>query len=238
MFEFVAETGSTNADLARRIRAGEQLAEGHWLIADRQSAGRGRQGRDWRDGAGNFMGSTVVHRRLGDPPAPTLALVTGLALYDAVFECIPRREGIVLKWPNDLLMGGAKVAGILLEGVERSVVIGVGVNLVAAPDLADRRTAALAQFADAPSRDSFAAMLADKFASALGRWRHSGLGPTIAAWHRVGIAEGTPLAVHEPGGAMAHGTFVGLADDGALRLRLGDGTLRVVHAGDVLLEEN
>ena len=77
MIETVAATGSTNADLAARLGAGEALGEGFWLIADRQRAGRGRQGRVWEDGFGNFMGSTLVRRMGGDPPAPSLSLAAG-----------------------------------------------------------------------------------------------------------------------------------------------------------------
>ena len=75
MIEYISVTGSTSADLAARLRAAEQVPEGHWLIADRQTAGRGRLGRKWQDGAGNFMGSTVVHTMYSDPPPSTLALV-------------------------------------------------------------------------------------------------------------------------------------------------------------------
>ncbi|HBM06461.1 MAG TPA: biotin--[acetyl-CoA-carboxylase] ligase, partial [Erythrobacter sp.] len=84
MIRFVTETGSTNSDLAAQVRAGEVVAEGHWLVADRQVAGRGRQGRSWFDGSGNFMGSTAVRISPRDPAPATLALVAGVAAYEAV----------------------------------------------------------------------------------------------------------------------------------------------------------
>ncbi|MBQ95040.1 MAG: biotin--[acetyl-CoA-carboxylase] ligase, partial [Actinobacteria bacterium] len=74
MIRFVTETGSTNSDLAAQLRAGETVAEGQWLVADRQLSGRGRQGRTWFDGRGNFMGSTAVHIAPRDPNPATLAL--------------------------------------------------------------------------------------------------------------------------------------------------------------------
>ena len=110
MIEKVTETGSTNSDLLQRLSGGERLSEGHWLVADRQNEGRGRQRRDWFDGVGNFMGSTLVHRRLGDPSAETLALVAGLALHEAVAWHLPGQAELRLKWPNDVMAGDAKVA--------------------------------------------------------------------------------------------------------------------------------
>src|SRR5690606_17311029 len=133
LIQTVYETGSTNADLAARVRAGEALSEGFWLLADRQTGGRGRQGRAWENGAGNFMGSTLVWIGQDDPPARTLAFVAGLAVIEALR---PHCEGLRFKWPNDVLLGGAKLAGILLEAQSDAVIVGVGVNLAAAPTIA------------------------------------------------------------------------------------------------------
>lgn len=235
MIRTVAETGSTNADLLDRIRAGEQVLEGEWLVADRQTAGRGRQGRGWFDGHGNFMGSTVVRAMPGDPPAHTLSLVTGIALHEAVMPFCPDDRMPMLKWPNDLLVGGAKLSGILLESTGSAVVVGVGVNLKRAPDLPDRSTIALSAFGPAPDRDFFAAELARNFADILQRWRTYGLEPILRQWSALASPLGTPLSVHEPGGALIAGEFAGLAEDGSLRLRLADGTSRAIHAGDVTL---
>jgi BirA family biotin operon repressor/biotin-[acetyl-CoA-carboxylase] ligase len=232
VIETLAETGSTNADLAARLRAGERVAEGHWLVADRQSAGRGRQGRAWFDGAGNFMGSTLVHRRFGDPDAASLALVIGLAVHAAVAAHLPLGVEARLKWPNDLLIGTAKLAGVLLEGMADSVIVGVGVNLAAAPDLPDRETVAL----DGVDRDLFAADLARLFDGEVDRWRNFGLAPIVGRWLAAAHAIGTPLVVGEPGEQPLRGTFAGLTDDGALRLRLAGGETRVIHAGEVRLD--
>ncbi len=157
---FVAETGSTNADLIAAIRAGERVAEGDWLVADRQTAGRGRQGRAWSDGAGNFMGSTVVRPGPHDPPPPTLALLAGVALHETVITVLADPSRLSLKWPNDLLVGRAKLAGILLEREGEAVVVGIGVNLAAAPTVEGRETVALTAFGPAPDRDHFAKALA------------------------------------------------------------------------------
>jgi BirA family transcriptional regulator, biotin operon repressor / biotin---[acetyl-CoA-carboxylase] ligase len=231
----VAETGSTNTDLAQRLRGGERVPEGEWLVADRQSAGRGRQGRAWNDGAGNFVGSTVVHRAAGAPPAPSLALLAGLALHEVATPLVPDPTRLRLKWPNDLLHDRAKLAGILLEGAGEAVIVGIGVNLASAPYLPDRETAAFAKFGPAPDRDLFAHALAASFDRELERWRTFGLEPLLRRWQAAGTPAGTPLAVHDAGAERVEGTFAGLGADGSLLLRLADGATRAVHAGDVTL---
>lgn len=251
MIETVPETGSTNADLATRLRAGAFVPEGDWLVADRQTAGRGRQGREWFDGMGNFMGSTVVHRRFGEPDPPTLALAAGLALHSTIAALVLAKVGsgsridassrpqasdrgpIMLKWPNDVTIGTAKLAGILLEREGDAVVVGIGANLVSAPKLVDRETAALSDIAEPPRRDVFAATLARQFDLEIERWRNFGVAPIVQRWQDAAHPPGTPLCVGEPGETPLEGTFAGLTDDGALLLRLADGGTRAIHAGEV-----
>src|SRR5690606_29325486 len=107
---FVDRLGSTNSVLL----ADPLAVEGDWLVALRQDGGRGRQGRSWQSIDGNFHGSTLVELRHGDPPAPALALVAGLALIEAAEVAAPGSQ-LCLKWPNDLMLGDAKLAGVLLE---------------------------------------------------------------------------------------------------------------------------
>lgn len=235
LLTYVPETGSTNADLAAALRNGERLREGAWLIADRQTAGRGRQGRQWFDSSGNFMGSTIVRPGPHDPPAPTLALVTGLALYEAVAPLLAEPAALSLKWPNDLLLGRAKLAGILLEREGEAVIVGIGVNLAAAPQVEGRETIALSALGPAPSRDDFAVALAHSFDREVERWRTVGTEPLMRRWLAAGHPVGTPLSVHEAAGSKAFGTFAGLDPNGSLLLRLEDGTVRPIHAGDVML---
>lgn len=211
------------------------MPEGQWLVADRQTAGRGRQGRVWSDGFGNFMGSTVVHRADSDPSPATLALVAGLAVYESCAAMMADPASLSLKWPNDLLIGRAKAAGILLEGQGNSVIVGVGVNLAVAPSVEGRETCTFATFGPAPDRDVFAHRLAEQFACDLDRWRNFGLEPVLSRWQAAAHPPGTPLSVHDPDGSVATGQFDGLAADGSLRLRLADGTTRAIHAGDVML---
>jgi BirA family biotin operon repressor/biotin-[acetyl-CoA-carboxylase] ligase len=236
--EIVRETGSTSADLLTRLADGEAVEEGHWLVADRQIAGRGRQGRSWLDGPGNFMGSTAVRLLPQDPAPASLSFVAALALYEALLGHVAVPRALQLKWPNDVLLGGAKLAGILLERAGDAAVIGIGVNLAWSPELAGRATGDLKTIGPAPDRDAFARDLVVSFDRELDRWRQFGLAPILARWLAAAHPVGSPLAVHGADGSRVAGTFDGIESDGALRLRLADGTVRVIHAGDVSLEGN
>lgn len=166
--------------------------------------------------------------RPADPPAPTLALVAAVALQEVVAVYAP---GTQIKWPNDLLFGGAKLAGILLEREDEAVIVGFGVNLAHHPEALDRPATSLAALAGtAPAPGPFLEILARSFSRWLEIWRRQGLAPVRAAWLAAAHPIGTPLAT-----ADAQGLFDGLDETGALSLRLADGTLRVVHAGDVFL---
>ena len=231
----VEETGSTNADLAAAIRGGEGWAEGKWLVARRQTAGRGRQARTWFDGAGNFMGSTVVAVGEGGPPPATLSFVAALAVRDTAAAVLGKDASLALKWPNDVLLSSGKLSGILLEMARGHIIVGIGVNLVKAPDLPDRKTAALSQVMPAPALEDFAHSLAAAFDRRLEAWRTYGLGGVLQAFLAHAIhAQGTPVTVHDTDGSVLSGSFAGLEEsDGALRLRLADGSERVIRAGDI-----
>ncbi|HWK35303.1 biotin--[acetyl-CoA-carboxylase] ligase [Sphingomonas sp.] len=232
----VAETGSTNADML--LAAGAGAAEGDWLRAERQTAGRGRQGRPWVSERGNFYGSTLVRPRRTDPPAPTLALAAAVAVEEAVSTYL-RAAGatvrLALKWPNDLLLDDAKLVGILLERSGDAVVIGCGVNLAHHPGLTDRPTTSLADHGVSVDPAIFAETLAESFARWLARWRGEGLGPVRARWLERAHPIGTALSVRQPDGSAIDGLFDGLDHGGALILRLADGGRHVMHAGDVFL---
>lgn len=231
MIRAVAETGSTNADMLALAVAG--ASEGSWLRAERQTAGKGRQGRAWESPVGNFYGSTLVRLRPTDPPAPTLALATVVALEEAVRVFLP--AGATIKWPNDLLIGGAKLSGVLLERAGDAVVVGIGVNLTHHPELPDRPATSLAAQGVAVDAATFAEVLAESFARWLSRWRGEGLEPVRQRWLDRAHPMGTALTARLPDGTSHDGLFDGLSGDGALILRLADGSRHVIHAGDVFL---
>jgi BirA family biotin operon repressor/biotin-[acetyl-CoA-carboxylase] ligase len=242
LIEYIEEIGSTNADLAARVSAGEALAEGRWLVADRQTAGRGRQGREWADGTGNFMGSTLVRLRSDDPPPASLSFVAALAVYTAIAPLVGTAQMVQLKWPNDVILNAGKVAGILLERVGDVVIVGIGVNLVSAPDLPDRTTACIASTGADISRNAFGEILARTVREQLAAWRagypKAGLRPVLARFLACSTHQpGTRLRVHIGQGEMLEGQFTGLDEsDGALRLRMEDGSERTIRAGDVIFE--
>jgi BirA family biotin operon repressor/biotin-[acetyl-CoA-carboxylase] ligase len=228
--QFVENTGSTNADLL----ADEHAEEGDWLVAASQSAGRGRQGRLWQSLPGNFLGSTLIFLRDGDPPAPSLALAAGLALIEAVDVAAPGRA-LQLKWPNDLMLATdlqewAKLGGILLERSGNRVAAGFGVNLAAAPTIVGRPTASLD---GSVSPKTFAPLLAASMARLLAAWRSSDPAAFGLAWQARAHPVGTMLEVHSSPGEPTAGRFECIEPDGALRLRLDDGRTELIRAGDV-----
>lgn len=232
MIRTVAETGSTNADMIGLAAAG--AAEGLWLRAERQTAGRGRQGRAWQSPAGNLLASTIVRLRSGDPQPASLALVTAVALEEVVAAYLGHHRAM-LKWPNDLLLDGAKLSGILLERSGDAIVIGVGVNLAHHPVGLDRPTTSLAAHGVTPDPHDFLETLAGALARWLTRWRQEGLATVRNQWTARAHPPGTALTAHLPDGTAIDGIFERLDVDGALILRLADGTTRVIHAGDVFL---
>ena len=181
---------------------------------------------------GNLYASTLVRPRASDPPAPTLTLVAAVALHEAVSVFL---AGASIKWPNDLLLGGAKLSGILLEGADDAVIAGVGVNLAHHPDLSDRPTTSLAAHGVDVAPEILLDVLVDTFSGWLLTWRGQGLAPVRAAWLDRAHAVGTALSVRQPDGSRLDGLFDGLHAGGALLLRLGGGERRVIHAADVFL---
>lgn len=234
MFEQVALTGSTNADLLARAATG--APEGLWLRADQQGSGRGRLGRDWVSPAGNLYASTIVRLSPNDPPASSLAFVAGLAAHDTI-KLIAPDVAIQLKWPNDVLSSkGEKLCGILLERSGDAIVAGFGINLVSHPANIERPVSDLrALTANPPAPQAVCEILADQFASWLQKWRQQPLANLLRAWEAAAHPKGTALRVNLPDGEQVDGLFAGLGDDGALSLRLADGAIRAIHAADIFL---
>jgi len=195
-----------------------------------QDAGRGRQGREWVSEAGNFFGSTMVALAEGDPAPQSISLVAGLALIEAVDIAVPNQP-LMLKWPNDLMLGTAKLAGILLERSGDRVVVGFGLNLSSAPKLEGRDAAALNGVL---LPQAFAPLLAGSFARMLSLWRSSDPEAFARAWLARAHPVGTRLTVHSNSEEKVSGTFDGIELDGALRLRR-NGNIDIIRAGDVEL---
>lgn len=191
-------------------------------------------GRAWQSPEGNLHASTLVRLRPHDPAPATLALVAAVALEEAVSVYLPPEVGtLALKWPNDLLLDGAKLSGVLLERRGDAVVIGFGVNLATHPDLPERPTTSLSAYGVTITAGAFVDTLAETFARWLDRWWMVGVAPVRDRWSARGHPVGTALTARLPDGATIDGLFDGLDTDGALILRLADGGRRVIHAADV-----
>lgn len=223
------ELPSTN-DTAKALAAAG-APHGTTVCARRQTAGRGRLGRQWVSPPGNLHVSFVL--RYDIPPArqAELGFAAALAAADLVDRHLAGGERARLKWPNDVLVGDAKIAGILLEADAAPaapwLVLGIGVNLRHAPPDLPYAAASLAGLGAVPPEPEAAL---DQLAAALGTWlaawESEGFAPLRAAWLRRGPAPGTPLRV-TGGDATRQGEFLDLAADGALVLWTRNGAMRV-----------
>jgi BirA family transcriptional regulator, biotin operon repressor / biotin---[acetyl-CoA-carboxylase] ligase len=225
---------STNAEALRRAGAGERGPL--WIVATEQSAGRGRRGRAWTSPAGNLHATLLLTDPSPPAAAPQLAFVAGLALHDAVAAAAPPLASrLALKWPNDLLCAGCKIAGVLIEGEGEpvAVAIGIGVNCRHHPDATEFPATDLA----AMGADVSAVVLFDVLAAAmqvrLDEWsRGAGFAAIRVAWLARAAGIGESVRVRLPGRDMA-GCFETIDESGRLMLRTGAGDVEVIAAGDV-----
>jgi BirA family biotin operon repressor/biotin-[acetyl-CoA-carboxylase] ligase len=226
--------GSTNAEALARARAGERGAL--WISAQTQNAGRGRRGSTWTSPPGNLYATLL----LGDPSppsqAPQLSFVAALALHDAVAECAPQIGPLLkVKWPNDLLLGHAKLAGILIEGESEpafAVVIGFGVNCVAHPPQTPYPATDLAAAGALVEPARLLAALAAAMQRRLPQWaRGDGFAGIRSDWLKRAAGLGQDIKVRLPEREFS-GCFEGLDDAGHLLVR-GPAGLSTVTAGEV-----
>jgi BirA family transcriptional regulator, biotin operon repressor / biotin---[acetyl-CoA-carboxylase] ligase len=230
---------STNAEARRRALAGEPGPL--WIWSQRQSQGRGRGGREWISRHGNLFASLLIAVNCPLRVAGQLALLAGIITFDTIAKLIAYegRSEILLKWPNDILLAGEKVAGMLLENVggandNRSiVVIGTGINLASHPENLPQPAVSLATYGMTVTPADALEMLAATTHEWLGRWGEGSCFPTIRrAWLDRAGPTGRPLTVRV-GSQEAEGVYGGLDSDGALRLLMPDGGEYRVTAGDV-----
>ena len=237
------ETDSTNAEARRLAEAGESGPL--WIVARRQSAGRGRRGREWLDETGNLSATLLTTLRRPPAEAAQLTFVAALAVADLIDVFAPSSL-VTIKWPNDVMLAGDKVSGILIESGAHAngslwLAVGIGVNLARAPSGTDRPATALAdhlrgEITAVPTVEVAAATLAGTFAVWMDRWETLGFQPVLDAWTARAAGLDGP-AVARLGHETVSGRAEGVDPDGALRLRLADGSLRLISAGDVFFGE-
>lgn len=237
--------GSTNAEAMARAHAGDPGRL--WVVASEQTAGKGRRGRAWDTERGNLAASLLcVFEPAPEAPA-TLGFVAGLALIDALqataatLRTAPEGEHgrrLALKWPNDLLLDGAKLAGILLEGVaiapgRQAVVVGIGVNVVRAPAGTPYAATSLAEAGVTVTAEALFSALAEAWVGHAETWREGRGFPAIRdAWLSRAAGLGAPIGV-DIDGTVRRGTFETIDEGGRLVVRGGDGTMDTITAGDV-----
>ncbi|MBN8926638.1 MAG: biotin--[acetyl-CoA-carboxylase] ligase [Rhodospirillales bacterium 69-11] len=220
--------GSTN-DEARRL-AEEGAPHGTVVHADEQTAGRGRLARRWFSPPGNLYLSVLL-REVPPERLWQLSFLSALAVADAVDALLPSHTRAQLKWPNDVLVGGAKISGILIEQAGSAVILGIGINVLVAPQGPAYPTTTLAASGGIATVDGACSLLLRGLEAWLARWTEGGFPVVREAWlaraHRLG--ETLHVATS---GRSASGVFVGLDADGALLLDTDAGRVRIV-AGDV-----
>ncbi|MEX1146995.1 MAG: biotin--[acetyl-CoA-carboxylase] ligase [Sphingomonadales bacterium] len=234
--EVLDELDSTNAEALRRIRSGN--AREGWIVARRQTGGRGRHGRAWVSEPGNLFASRLLKADCPRACAPELSFVTSLAVRDAARDVLGQTVDVTCKWPNDVLVGGAKVAGILLESEGAGpkadwVVIGVGVNVACAPENVMFRATSIRADGGAATPDDMLTVLHRRLDHWLFIWRQRGFAAIRDAWMGSAARLGETVTVGQ-GPAGITGRFVDLDADGGLVLELPDGGTRTITAGDVL----
>ena len=231
----LAEVDSTNEEAKRQAKAG--AGEGLVVWADRQSAGRGRQGRAWRSPPGNLYVSILLRPGRGAAEAAQLSFAAAVAVADVLAPLLPENAAPRLKWPNDVLIAGRKVAGILLEsqatgGVLDALVVGIGINLVSYPEDAGTRAISLAAAgAGAATADAVLAALLDCFLARYETWRTQGFAPLRAAWLDRAHGLGGEIRVRQAR-LDTVGRFVDLDPAGALVLENESGRQNI-SAGSV-----
>lgn len=227
-----AEIGSTNSEACARARVG--LPAAVWIVAEQQTAGRGRRGNVWVSEPGNVYASL-----LQPDPAPRahiteLSFVAALAVHDTISAVAPQLAARVsLKWPNDVLIDGAKVAGILIEGEGAAAIIGIGINCRTHPQATPYPCTDLAELgAAAAAADVFTA-LTGAMQRRIVQWeRGANFGAIREDWLTRAVGVGSAVRVRLPDREI-DGHFDGLDEAGRLILRRDDETVEMITAGDV-----
>lgn len=237
------QTDSTNADARRRADAGETGPL--WIVARRQSQGRGRRGRAWDSETGNLFATLLTTTRRPPAEAAQITFIAALAVADLLEGWAPASL-VTIKWPNDVMLAGDKAAGVLVESGAHAtgglwLAVGIGVNLAHAPAGTERPATALVHhlrgdMTAPPTAEIAAARLAEAFDVWMTRWDSLGFQPILDAWKARTPGLDGP-AVARLGRETVEGRAEGVAPDGALRLRLADGSLRLISAGDVFFGE-
>lgn len=235
------EVDSTNAEALRRAEDGEK--GDLWIVAGRQTGGRGRRGRRWFSEPGNLFVSLLLGQPIAPPLAGQLSFVAALALHQAIGACAPDLEpDLALKWPNDVLAHGRKISGILLERSTRTpyaageapLVIGFGVNCVSHPEDLPFPATDLAAEGFGVSADAVLEELIPAIERELAAWDGgAGFGAIRDAWLARAAGVGDEIRVMLPNNEEIRGIFDAIDHEGNLIVHIGEWTRKRISAGDV-----
>ena len=231
------ELGSTNEQAKTLVEAG--LSERLVISSDHQTDARGRNGRQWQSLRGNLACSIVVCPSVPPARLSELSFVAAVAVQRCIKKLIPSLA-VKIKWPNDILVEGAKISGILLEVANAvgskhpSVIVGIGVNVALAPDNLKYRATCMHDLDCGVSGDVLLSDLIEQFLELENKWAQSGLDPILAEWldHAVGLGEKILVRTGE---RKLEGVFENLDEKGALLLRGADGKVDKISAGDIFI---
>jgi BirA family transcriptional regulator, biotin operon repressor / biotin---[acetyl-CoA-carboxylase] ligase len=229
------EIDSTNEEAKRRADAGERGPL--WIVAARQSAGRGRRGRSWTSEPGNLFATLLIAPGRSAADSARLSFAAALSVYD-VARASCQAADVALKWPNDVLIGGAKCSGILLEsggeqnGILPWLAVGIGINLAHAPEGTPYPATALNRHGAAQTPDAALTLLAAAWARWFEAWRRDGFAALRDAWLARAQGLGQPIVARLADNSL-NGVFEGLDGGGGLQLRLADGTLKTISSGEI-----
>jgi BirA family transcriptional regulator, biotin operon repressor / biotin---[acetyl-CoA-carboxylase] ligase len=245
--------GSTNTEALEAAAAGDP--GGIWFAARQQTSGRGRRGRQWATPYGNLAATLLIVPDADPTLAATLGFVAGVSLNRALSSILPNgvvklgidgadglsagaRARIALKWPNDVLADGAKLAGILLEAHKlddgrHAIAIGFGVNAVAAPQGLPYPATSLIELGVTRAAEDIFDALSDAWVETFGLWRDGrGIADVLAQWRASAAGIGAPVAVNQ-NGTTVRGIFETIDDAGRLIVRADDDSRIAITAGDV-----
>ena len=231
-----AEVGSTNDLLRERANAGEP--EGLVVRADVQTRGRGRFGRDWSSPRGNLYASILLRPACTLAEAATLSLVVSLAVAEALDPVVGEPSRLRLKWPNDVLLDGRKLAGILLEGADDGrgavawIVVGCGLNLAWRPPELDQAVSLVEATGRALEPTAFLERLVPVLTSRLEAWRRHGFAGLREAWLGRALGLGSEVTLRV-GATQVRGRLVDLGADGSIRIETAEGRTEHYTAGEL-----
>jgi len=222
---------STNSEALRLIASGE-ATNGLVIVAGQQTTGRGRRDAKWESPPGNLY-MTVVWALPDHHIVGQVAYVTALAIHDAVSQWIDSKHRLVCKWPNDLLLNGKKLSGVLIETQNDWCLVGIGLNLEKVPEEVSEVAISLTDVSATVSASKSVSGVVSAFGDRLEEWKQHGFDPVREAWLERAHGIGAEITARFPSGDMERGKFRGIDGTGALVLERDGGDTRKIAAAEI-----